>query len=1205
MYLKSIEVQGFKSFANKIRFEFHNGITGIVGPNGSGKSNVADAVRWVLGEQRIKQLRGASMQDVIFSGTELRKPLGYAYVAITLDNTDRQLALDADEVTVARKIYRSGESEYIMNGSICRLKDVNELFYDTGIGKEGYSIIGQGQIDRILSGKPEERRELFDEAAGIVKYKKRKAATIKKLEDAEGKLVRINDIIAELEKQVKPLEQQAEKAREYLKKKEELKHYDVNYFLLESDRKNEVVTQTEEKLKIVGNDLNERKELLEKTREEYERIEQEIAVLEQEIEAARSTLSNTGAIRTKLEGEINVYKEQIRSAQANIEHFKSRIETLTADIDAKKEEKAALDTGKETVDDELKLAEEKRDEQRGILNGIQEKIEKLSGEIDADMNAMMELVNNRGNLRASKERYDTMLEQTQVRRAELNSRFLQAKSNEEEQQAIITKLKGEFEAVNKKIEELNLDQKRKEERIGQIHNELSELDQKLQRAQVEFHQDKTKLESISNLTERYEGYGHSIQRVMEKKSEEKGIIGVVADIIKVEKKYEMAIETALGGNIQNIVTENEATAKRMIDYLKSTKSGRATFLPLDALREPQELKAAEALNENGVIGMADEIVKTDAKYSAVAKSLLGRIIVVDTMDHAFAIARKYNYTIRMVTLDGELLVPGGAVSGGHFKNNSNLLGRRREMDELEKKVKESAKLIEELLGKIEGVKDERNHLRIEVEEIKHSSQEQFIKLNTANLNLQKAQEKIDETTRGVGDLNEEQGQIEEQVQEIKENQSRIGEELKKSTEDEKTINARIEENQKVLEGFRDEETAQALKVTECEVELEKVMQRHEFEQKNVDRIESELNRLNGEKEEAEKAVSENESSIAEKENNISEIQKTIEASFTAEEDSQKDLEEKIAKREELQTKNKTFFTQREELSDKIADLDKDAFRLNAQLEKERSEIEGLNNYMWTEYELSIRDAAELRDAELTDLVFLKRSIAEVKDGIKRLGVVNVNAIEDYRVVSERYDEMKTQHDDLIEARKELEGIIADLDTAMREQFTEKFKDIQKEFDKVFKELFGGGSGTLQLEEEVDILEAGILINAQPPGKKLQNMMQLSGGEKALAAIALLFAIQNLKPSPFCLLDEIEAALDESNVGRYAGYLHKLTKHTQFIVITHRRGTMEQADRLYGITMQEKGVSTLVSVNLIEEELDREEKADGSGKGGNAEAAVQE
>ena len=1185
MYLKSIEGQGFKSFAKKITFQFHNGITGIVGPNGSGKSNVADAVRWVLGEQRIKQLRGASMQDVIFSGTEMRKPLSYAYVAITLDNADHQLAIDYDEVTVARRIYRSGESEYSINGTLCRLKDVNELFYDTGIGKEGYSIIGQGQIDKILSGKPEERRELFDEAAGIVKFKRRKNTAQKKLEDEKQNLVRVNDILAELEKQIGPLEKQSEKAKIYLKKKEDLKRLDVNLFLTENAHIREQLTGVSEKYKIAEESLAETTEKYERTKEEYEQIQGQLEMLEQEIETARQTLTDTSVMRGKLEGQVNVLKEQINSAQGNEGHLRGRKETVEEEISAKENDKSVILKDKRLTDEKAEQTRLESEEARALLGEIQEKIASYNARIETGKNTIISALNERAAIRSRMGRFDTMLEQVNIRRSELNSRLLRAKSDEAEQKEAIQRLREAFEAVNETIRGLNEKQKTLEERIAAIKPELTEKDQKLRQTQALYQQEKSKLETLSNLAERYEGYGGSVKRVMEQKGHEKGIVGVVADIIKVEKKYEIAIETALGGNIQNIVTEDEETAKHMIAFLKQTKGGRATFLPLTSITNPQEFKTPEALSEQGVIGLADSLVQIDKKYANVAKAMVGRIMVVDTVDHAVKIARKYDYGIRMVTLEGELLVPGGAISGGAFKNNSNLLGRRREIAELEEKVKKYQLQAQEIQKEIEKTKEERNKLRTELETARLTLQNKFIEQNTARLNVIAAEEKWNETEEGYGSLQEEQTQIEEQIRQIGEDKEKTIKELESSQSLEKQTEEEIKELQTALETYRIEETAQTARVSEQDVEAEKYRQQQEFKQENVNRIDGELLRLREELKEIEDALAQNAGDIERKRADISEIEQTIVTSHTAQSETETKLQENIARKEELGNQQKNFFRVREELSEQKSGLDKEVYRLNAQREKLEGALESQINYMWDEYEITLTDAASLRDETLTDLPEMKREISSLKEQIRKLGDVNVNAIEDYKNLMERYGFLKGQHDDLVEAEQTLLGIIQELDMAMRKQFQEKFGQICREFDKVFKELFGGGKGTLELQEEEDILEAGIRIIAQPPGKKLQNMMQLSGGEKALTAIALLFAIQNLKPSPFCLLDEIEAALDENNVGRFAKYLHKLTKNTQFIVITHRRGTMEKADRLYGITMQEKGISTLVSVNLIDSELD--------------------
>lgn len=1122
MYLKSIEIHGFKSFANKITFQFHNGITGIVGPNGSGKSNVADAVRWVLGEQRIKQLRGASMQDVIFSGTEIRKPMGYAYVAITLDNRDHQLAIDFDEVTVARRIYRSGESEYLMNGSPVRLKDVNELFYDTGIGKEGYSIIGQGQIDKILSGKPEERRELFDEAAGIVKFKRRKSAAQKKLEDEKQNLLRVSDILSELEKQVEPLEKQSEKARIYLKKKEQLKDLDVNVFLLENARLKDQLAGVKEKYEIASGDLQETTSKYEHIKEEYEQVQAEIEQLDKQIEEERSQLTDTGMLRGKLEGEINVLKEQINSVRGNENHLLSRRENLQREIEARSRNEAAILEDKAEVDAHLSQLEEAREEAKAELARVQAQIDELNANIENGKNSIITALNERATIKSRMGRFDTMLEQIQIRRAELNSRLLRAKSDEAQQEDLIRKLEEEFLRINDNISEFNDRQSVLEEELNQIRDELSQKDQKLRDTQVVYHQDKSRLDALSNLTERYEGYGGSVKRVMERKSSNSGIIGVVADLIKVEKKYEVAIETALGGSIQNIVTETEETAKEMIAFLKQNKAGRATFLPLTSIRNRQEFRMKEVLIEPGVLGLADTLVNTEERYRDVAASLLGRIVVIDNVDNAVRIARKYKYSLRMVTLEGELFNPGGSISGGAYKNNSNLLGRRREMAELETKVRETLKSIDILLDDIEKTKQRRNKLRMELEQTKASLQEEFIHQNTARMNVAAAREKKEQTEQGYGDLQNEQREIASQIEEIQNGKEEIRRELEASELLEKDVDSRIHMAQKELEERKEEENLHSSRVSEWDLEVEKIRQKQGFEQTNLDRIRGDIQKFTAELKEIEEGMEAGRQEIARKEADILALQETINASYTNQNSGEEKLKADMERKEVLAGRQKNFFADRESLAERLSGLDKEVYRLSAQQEKLEESVEAQINYMWDEYEITLSDAAALKNEELQDLTAMKKEITSLKDQIRRLGDVNVNAIEDYKNLMERYTFLKNQHDDLIKAEETLKGIILELDEAMRKQFREKFAQISQEFDKVFKELFGGGKGTLELMEDEDILEAGIRIIAQPPGKKLQNMMQLSGGEKALTAISLLFAIQNLKPSPFCLLDEIEA-----------------------------------------------------------------------------------
>ncbi len=1184
MYLKSIEVQGFKSFANKILFEFHNGITGIVGPNGSGKSNVADAVRWVLGEQRAKQLRGGNMQDVIFSGTENRKPLSYASVAITLDNSDHQLAIDFEEVTVARKIYRSGESEYLINGSPCRLKDVNELFYDTGIGKEGYSIIGQGQIDKILSGKPEERRELFDEAAGIVKFKKRKNMSVKKLEEERQNLVRVNDILAELEKQIGPLEKQSEVAREYLKKKESLKTYDINLFLLETERLKKEIAGVAEKLTNATKELAEATTRYENTKTEYEAIELKTDEIDAAMEKAKSQLNETTLLKQQLEGQIEVLKEQINTARMNDEHIEQRSKTIYNEMSEREKNLSAMGKDKFQIQEKLSEQEEQEKAAQQQLLKIQTKSAELTGAIDENQNQIMEILNNRTATKVKKQRYDSMMEQIQVRRSEMHQKLIAVESEASEHDELIAKFEVELQEIAQTISGYVTENKTYEEKIAALQQAIAKKNEQLRIGQTAFHREQSRLESLKNITERYDGYGNSIRKVMEKKEQEKGLLGVVADLIKVDKAYEIAVETALGGSIQNIVTDNEETAKRMITFLKQNKFGRATFLPLTSINGTAGIRQNEALQEEGVIGLANTLVKVEEIYRGLADHLLGRTVVVKHIDHGVALAKKYKQTLRIVTLEGELINPGGAMTGGAFRNSSNLLSRRREIEEFEKTVEKLKSEMEQMEQEVEHEKEVRADYYSKIEAIKQQLQKAYVIQNTAKMNAEQVKAKKADAKAVSSKIHEEGAELERQIKEIRENHASIQVELETSEKLEQELTEQIASYQKELDQERERESKQLLESEKVHLAYAAMEQKYQFLLENEQRIQEEITKFNEELSALRANKGDASEEIRKKETQIEDIRLTIANSKELFEEIQKEIASYSSQKEELTKKHKAFLAEREALSKHMSDLDKEAFRLNSQKEAFEQASEKQINYMWEEYELTYNMALKIKDENLTDLTFIKKQIQALKNQIRLLGNVNVNAIEDFKEVSERYAFLKNQHDDLIEAEATLKQIIEELDAAMRKQFRERFAEICVEFDKVFKQLFGGGKGTLELQEEEDILEAGIRIIAQPPGKKLQNMMQLSGGEKALTAISLLFAIQNLKPSPFCLLDEIEAALDDSNVDRYARYLHKLTKNTQFIVITHRRGTMTAADRLYGITMQEKGVSTLVSVDLLDKEL---------------------
>ena len=720
--------------------------------------------------------------------------------------------------------------------------------------------------------------------------------------------------------------------------------------------------------------------------------------------------------------------------------------------------------------------------------------------------------------------------------------------------------------------------------MTEADKEVRRLNRRLNDTQQEYHMAHTRLESLRNLAERYDGYGNSIRRVMEVRDRIHGIHGVVADLIATRQSYETAIETALGGSIQNIVTDSETTAKQLIEYLKKNKYGRATFLPLTSIGNGQAFPKPEALKEKGVIGLASDLVETKEEYQGLVRYLLGRVVVASDIDAAIALAKKYRYSLRIVTLEGELLSPGGSMTGGAFKNSSNLLGRRREIEELEQACSlhlKQAEIMQTELSLAEAMVQEKKD---ETQTLKAAAQKLALEENTLRVTISRLEEKKDEIAESSLDLVREHGQLEIQVREISESRQNLSENTKKLESQSSEAEKRVGETSKLLENARIRRDGSSEILSGLQLSQASLSQKLDFIRENQQRIRMECKKLKEEFAALESGSGDSKEAVAKKEDEIRQIYAQIENSVHQTAAYESAISHKTIQKEDTARKQRELFSVREEISARITELDKDMFRLQSQEEKLSERLEAGVSYLWSEYEMTAAEAQTLKKDPFVSLPGLQRQIEELKARIRGLGSINVNAIEDYREVSERYNFMKNQHEDLVAAQAELEKIILELDTGMRRQFKEKFSEIRAEFDRVFKELFGGGRGTLELMEEEDILEAGIQIIAQPPGKKLQNMMQLSGGEKALTAISLLFAIQNLKPSPFCLLDEIEAALDDSNVDRFAGYLHKLTKNTQFIVITHRRGTMMSADRLYGITMQEKGVSALVSVKLIEDSL---------------------
>lgn len=1184
MYLKKIEVQGFKSFANKLLFEFDNGITGIVGPNGSGKSNIADAVRWVLGEQSAKQLRGSKMEDIIFAGTETRKPVSFASVSLTIDNSDKKLDIDYSEVTVTRRVFRSGESEYLLNGNTCRLKDINELFYDTGIGKEGYSIIGQGQIDKILSGKAEERRELFDEAAGIVKFKKRKNETQKSLDNESQNLIRINDILAELEKQVGPLARQSDKAKEYLRLKEYLKKYEVNLFLLEESSTKGELTEVTGNLDIVNEELEKAGNRLEEIKSVYDEKDNEVSELTARIDELTAKKNQAEIDKNRLESQIEILKEQINSANMNDSHLADRLKEINDQIAERNEEKQKLLKQKFDISSEVDDIFARQNEIDREVDALRKETDGLSNEIENRKNSIFDNLNKKGTIKASIQRYESMQEQVNIRKAELTGKLINFKTDESEFDVSIKDAKDKLDSVNKEIDELVSENNRLMALSDENKEERNTKKQKLQAAKEQNMRSQTKLESLKNIAERYDGYGNSIRKVMECKEQNSGILGVVADIVKTEKKYEIAIETALGGTIQNIVTDNEETAKKMIAYLKKNQYGRATFLPLSAVSGKNN-RRDNLERESGFIGYANELVKVDLQYKGLADYLLGRCVVVDNIDNALHLNKAHGYSLKIVTLEGELLNPGGSMTGGAFRNSSNLLGRRREIEELEKVVSSTEKVIFSLSADIDRLGGLINEATDMIAKNTEIIQNKKLAKNTLEINYNQLADKRNEIQSVYENNKREEKEIESQLKDIRAELESSNKELEKIENDNELNTKEISDATERLNDLKNKLEEKNKIAESIHIEYSQIAQKSQFAEESVKRILREINRLKDGISDLEDSKEESQTEIAVRSSQIEEITDTIKTAATEIESYSSELTDLKSRKEEGQATLKGFFKTREECQNNLVTLEKEQFRLSQNKEKLENNRDSKIEYMWNEYELTLSEATQLKDDELSDVSEIKKIVTDTKNEIRKLGDVNVNAIEDYKEVAERYEFLKNQHDDLVSARDKLITVIEELDKNMREQFTTKFEEIKIEFDKVFRQLFGGGKGTIELDPEADILDAAITIISQPPGKKLQNMMQLSGGEKALTAICLLFAIQNLKPSPFCLLDEIEAALDDSNVDRYAKYLHKLTKNTQFIVITHRRGTMAAADRLYGITMQEKGVSTLVSVDLIENQLD--------------------
>lgn len=1189
MYLKSIEIQGFKSFVGRTVFHFKPGITGIVGPNGSGKSNVADAVRWVLGEQRTSQLRSGAMQDVIFAGTVSRKPLSFASVSLTIDNQDHALSTEYSEVRVTRKLYRSGESEYMINREPCRLRDIQELFYDTGVGREGYSLIGQGQIDRIIAGNPITRRELLDEAAGIVKHKKRKEAALKKIEEEQNNLVRVDDILAELESQVGPLQEQSEKAKQFLAFRDELKKYEVNRFLVELDKADAQIGKDTEALRTANEQMRAIDAEYEASKAAFSEAEEQMDAIDAKANAAREQLTATDKLKTELEGQIEVLREQIRSALTSRELQQERQRDLQGLITSGEETLRDLTARYDEEEKRAKTLAQENEDLIGKLADSKEKKEALRAELEELRKAHLNLVREQGEAEANRQKNDALYAQLRVQCEEdksaianLRTSLQEAKKAEQDKEKERAKAETQWKKASDASEALK-------EQETATREELRAAKEAADQADAAYQHGSVRLQELRNLTERYEGFGYSVRRIMEEQRAK--VHGVVADLIRADKKYSEAIETALGRSVSHIVTDDEETAKSLIGYLKKNRYGRATFLPLSAIR-PSGAVSGDILKEKGALGAADTLVKVDKRYEDMAAYLLGRTLVVDTLDHAIAIAKKYKHSTRIVTLEGDMLSPGGTMSGGAYKNKNQLLSRRQELEELSKTVEQAKADAEKSGAKVAELEKKLAKLSAQIEKASAELQEIYTRTRENEVQLQSAAK---ERERVEGELEAREQSLASREQQASEIQKELGAGVKGgATEEEREQEyiKRVAQLEEVSRQASDKTREIAVEGEEAHVALAQSRQQAENLKSQILRIRKEQEERMAQIESFDKDSPDVSVIVQEKEDKIKDLQATIDSSEELFTEIRQEIASCEQEKRSLMEAHKDSLEAREQLAREHGDLEREVLRLNNRIENNNTQRATLTDYMWEEYELTPHTAAELKDESLgSDLRALRRRSTELKHFIRDLGDVNVNAIEQYKEVGGRYETMSTQREDIMKAEESIMQVIEELDDTMRAQFDAAFAQINDQFDKVFKVLFGGGRGRLELMED-DVLTAGVKVIAQPPGKKLQNMMQLSGGEKSLSAIALLFAIQNLHPSPFCLLDEIEASLDDNNVDRYGKYLKKLSGHSQFIVITHRHGTMNVADRLYGITMQEKGVSTMVSVDLAKEQIEDEDKKGG-------------
>ncbi len=1183
MKLKAVEMQGFKSFPDRTKLTFDDGITVIVGPNGSGKSNISDAIKWVFGEQSVKSLRGAKMEDVIFGGSASRKPTGFAWVSLFIDNTDRSIDIDTDEVVITRRLYRSGESEYRINNNPVRLKDINETFMDTGLGRDGYSVIEQGKIAEIVSAKSTQRREIFEEAAGISKFRYRKTEAERKLTQAEDNLIRLRDIMQELEDRVGPLKAQSEKAKQYVVLAEEKKSLEISLWLEQLAKLGRQMAELEDKTLLAANDRTTAQKRLEEIERETEEIQQKTQELNLYIEHKRDRIREWETAISDAKVNAAVKQNTVTHNEDTIRELQDEWERSMLSAGELEEKLAGLREDCALLQKEAEETARRWEESQKALEAKRQEERRLATEQSALALQKQELQENIHRAELSAETAGTLAEETVDRLEALRG---QAKNKDENLTRLREELAGHrafAEELRERLESLQNSKngylyklKSRSDKIAEVESRQRNSEklagEKLQRAQV-----------LTDLEKNYESFNNSVKFVMKQAGAGalRGVIGPVSALIRTENRYSTAVEIALGAAIQNIVVQDETAAKRAIALLKERGAGRATFLPLTNIRA-NPIRESDLAARGGYVGLASELVQCEERYRAVMDSLLGRTVVAEDIDAAAAIAKAYGYRYRAVTLDGQVVNAGGSLTGGSVNKNASILSRRGEIDALTAEAKKYAAQVEELETQLTELRREADTIRATVEGIaaeEKTAREDLISAQTLVSRLTASTEEAEQ-------LNEqalrEYDELTARVEELRKQKLTGGELVKKLTEEVARLNRMDVESTAAHTALTEAIEEAARQVTDLQMEAITRRKDCEAAQSVIAQLENQqsgseaaLTELRQKQEQLQK---ENEAIRAE----IEEITAGAAGGGSEIETLRRDIKEADGQKDTLEARRSILTRESGDAITKREAAANELVRLQEKSETMQEQQNGISTKMWEEYELTRSEAAETA-IPLEDVPAAQKRLTELRGRIRGLGAVNVAAIEEYEEVSGRYRFMKEQIDDAENAKKELTRLIAELSAKMSAIFTERFAGINRHFGEIFRELFGGGHAELRLTDATDPLETGIEIIVQPPGKIIKNLSALSGGEQAFVAICIYFAILRVNPAPFVLIDEIEAALDDVNVGKFAAYLHRMTDHTQFISITHRRGTMEQGDVLYGVTMEEEGISKLLRLDVAEME----------------------